>query len=231
MSVFPPPADRRCDDFQPASTSGWPVSSVHRAVASGLRCVATTLLLGMLVLGLAAPDEAHAQTCNVTNARTQAASAFDYHRDDTGGNLPTATAAYRVLIALGGTLPAWNGKQTFLANAPTTAISEVDLRTFLTGRNDNWAGWNPVYTALNCLEARPAVTISGGQAVTEGAVAQFTVNVNPAPGSALTVKPNRRGRRQQRLRALERRGRPDDRYPSQPHLGAPHRLHSERQKR
>ena len=108
-----------------------------------------------LLLAFAAPNEAYAQaTCNVSDATTQATSAYDFHRDDSGGNAPTATAAYRVLIALGGTLPAWTGSN-ISGNAPTTPITEAELRTFLSGRNDTWAGWNPVYTALNCLEAAP----------------------------------------------------------------------------
>ena len=143
-----------------------------------------------LLFGIAAPNESHAQTCNVSSAITEATKAYDFHKDDGGGNLATATVSYRVLIALGGTLPPWTGTN-ISGNAPTTAISEAELRTFLTGQNDTWPGWNPVYTALNCLEADlPVITISGGSTVTEGTVAQFTVNASPAPSSNLTVNLN-----------------------------------------
>ena len=119
----------------------------------GIRCLAAALLVLPLLLALAAPNEAYAQTtCNVSAATTQATNAYNFHRNNSGGNAPTATAAYRVLIALGGTLPAWTGSN-ISGNAPTTPITEAELRTFTSGRNDTWAGWNPVYTALNCLEA------------------------------------------------------------------------------
>ena len=148
------------------------------------------LLLLALLFGIAAPNESHAQTCNVSNAITQATLAYDHHKDNGGGNLATATVSYRVLITLGGTLPAWTGNN-ISGPAPTTAISEAELRIFLTGQNDFWDGWNPVYTALNCLEAAlPVITISGGTAVTEGTGAQFTVNASPPPGSNLTVNLN-----------------------------------------
>ena len=174
------------------SPSGWfgPETMIGASAVQILRRSIAAALLGLsLLLGLAAPDEAHAQTsCNVSDATTQATNAYNYHRNNAAGNAPTATAAYRVLVALGGTLPAWSGTNISSISAPTTPISEVELRTFLNGRSDTWAGWNPVYTALSCLEAAlPTVTISGGPAVTEGAGAQFTVNISPAQGSSVTV--------------------------------------------
>ena len=174
------------------SPSGWfgPETMIGASAVQILRRSIAAALLGLsLLLGLAAPDEAHAQTsCNVSDATTQATNAYNYHRNNAAGNAPTATAAYRVLIALGGTLPAWSGTNISSISTPTTPISEAELRTFLTGRSDTWAGWNPVYTALNCLEAAlPTITISGGPAVTEGAGAQFTVNISPAQGSSVTV--------------------------------------------
>ena len=174
------------------SPSGWfgPETMIGASAVQILRRSIAAALLGLsLLLGLAAPDEAHAQTsCNVSDATTQATNAYNYHRNNAAGNAPTATAAYRVLVALGGTLPAWSGTNISSISAPTTPISEAELRTFLTGRSDTWAGWNPVYTALSCLEAAlPTVTISGGPAVTEGAGAQFTVNISPAQGSSVTV--------------------------------------------
>ena len=141
--------------------------SARRVLDGGLRWIAVTLLLG-----LATSNEAHAQSCNVSNAQTQATVAYDHHRKS--GNVQTAVAAYRALIAFGGNLPQWTGSVISSTAAPTTAISEAELRSFLNSKNDTWTGWNPVYTALNCLdEALPAVTISGGSAVTEGMSAQF----------------------------------------------------------
>ena len=150
------------------------------------------LLLLALLFGLAAPNESHAQTsCDVSTARSTAENTFNYHRISGGDrNAPTATASYRVLIAIDpNDLPEWSGSN-LSGNAPTTAITEAELRTFLTDRGDTWSGWNAVYTALNCLEGLPVITISGGSAVTEGTGAQFTVNINSAPSSNLTVDLN-----------------------------------------
>ena len=60
--------------------------------------------------------------------------------------------------------------------------------------DDFWAvRWNPVVTALQCLEnaktaTGPEITIAGGSAVTEGGDVVFTVSADPAPTSNLTVK-------------------------------------------
>ncbi len=191
---FSPSAGQCAATRQPASSKGYldffpacAVAGSHSASRRRRHGLAAVLLGLPLLLGLAVPDEAYAQSCNVSTATTRATEAFNYHRDDSGGNLPTATAAYRVLIALGDNpLPEWTG-DNISGNAPTTPISEADLRTFLTGRGDTWVPWNAVYTALNCLEALPAVTVTGGPAVTEGAGAQFTVSVSQTQNSALTV--------------------------------------------
>ena len=54
-----------------------------------------------------------------------------------------------------------------------------------------WTRWVPVVTALECLEGAiptdPAVTVTGGSAVTEGGDAVFTVSANPAPTANLQV--------------------------------------------
>ena len=149
------------------------------------------LLLGLL-FGIAAPNESHAQTsCDVSTARSNAEGAYNHHRTSGSGRLSmTAENAYRVLIAIDpNTLPEWSGSN-LSGNAPTTAITEADLRTYLTSVSDNWSPWNSVYTALNCLEGLPVITISGGTAVTEGTGAQFTVNASPVPSSNLTVNLN-----------------------------------------
>ena len=150
------------------------------------------LLLLALLFGLAAPNESHAQTsCDVSTARSNAVGAYNHHRiSGEGRRSMTAENAYRVLIAIDpNNLPAWTGSN-ISGNAPTTAITEADLRTYLTSVSDNWSPWNSVYTALNCLEGLPVITISGGTAVTEGTGAQFTVNASPVPSSNLTVNLN-----------------------------------------
>ena len=147
-----------------------------------------------LLLGLAAPNEAYAQTsCNVSSAISEAEGAFDHHREQSTGKGPVATATYRALIALGDTsLPAWTGTNISGA-APTTPILEADLRTLLTSQGElnqgHWGGWTTILNALNCLEAAPpTVTISGGAAVTEGTAASFTLTASPTPTASLTVK-------------------------------------------
>ena len=50
-----------------------------------------------------------------------------------------------------GNLPAWTGANITDRVVPTSVITESELRTYLTGRSDEWSGWDPVYTALSCL--------------------------------------------------------------------------------
>ena len=51
--------------------------------------------------------------------------------------------------------------------------------------------WNPVVTVLTCLEGGtgtgPLVTVTGGNAVTEGGNVRFTVSASPAPAANLAV--------------------------------------------
>ena len=149
-------------------------------------------MLLALLFGLAAPNESHAQitSCSasdVTAATNEATEAFNWHATNGSGTLASATVFYRTLIALNATLPAWTGSN-ISGNAPTTAISAADVRTFSAG--DTWSGWTTILTALDCLENLPVITISGGSAVTEGTGAPFTVNASPAPSSNLTVNLN-----------------------------------------
>ena len=147
-------------------------------------------MLGVpLLVSFVTPDKAQAQTsCDVTAAKTQATNAYNYHRNNGAGNVATARAAYRVLISLGGTLPAWSGNN-ISGSAPIAPITEVELRAFTGGQNDTWAGWDPIYTALSCLEmnSSPVVTVTGGEAVSEGTDASFTLTAFPAPTGSLTV--------------------------------------------
>ena len=82
------------------------------AHASARRSIAPALLGLSLLLGLAAPNEAHAQQgCQVGTAKHRAGLKFDHHRQANNGQFTVATATYRALIALGETtLPAWTGK-------------------------------------------------------------------------------------------------------------------------
>ena len=54
-----------------------------------------------------------------------------------------------------------------------------------------WTRWDPVVTVLTCLEGGtgtgPLVTVTGGNAVTEGGNVRFTVSASPAPSASLTV--------------------------------------------
>ncbi len=186
---------------RPRSASGWVglqtmigSAAVHvlwRSTAAAL--LGLSLLLGpSLLLGLAAPNEAHAQQgCQVGTAKHRAGLKFDYHRQWSDGKFTVAKAAYRALIALGETtLPAWTGAN-ISGNAPTTAISVTDLKNVLESEGLNPQepnGWRIITSELACVErGLPAITISGGPAVTEGADAQFTVNVSRASGSAMAV--------------------------------------------
>ena len=156
------------------------------------RSNAAALLALSLLLGLAAPNEAYAQQgCQVGTAKHRAELKFDHHRQADNGKLTVATAAYRALIALGETtLPAWTGNN-ISGNAPTIAISATDLSKLLTHEGLNPQepnGWRIIVNELKCVESGlPAITISGGPEATEGADAQFTVNVSRASGSAMTV--------------------------------------------
>ena len=182
--------------------SGWvgPQTMIGSAAVHVLRrrsaaavLLGLSLLLGLfLLLDLAAPNEAHAQQgCQVGTAKDRAGRKFDHHRQASNGKLAVATAAYRALIALGETtLPAWTGAN-ISGNAPTTAISATDLRNVLESEGLNPQepnGWRIIVNELACVErGLPAITISGGPEVSEGADAQFTVNVSRASGSAMTV--------------------------------------------
>ncbi len=153
------------------------------------------LLCLPLLLGLAVPDEAYAQSCSVASAISEAEGAFDHHRQHGTGKGPVATATYRALIALGDTsLPAWTGGN-LSGNAPTTPIGADDLRTLLTSQGElnqgHWDGWTTILNALDCLEAEanlPAITISANKAsLTEGTAAISTLTATPAPSANLTV--------------------------------------------
>ncbi len=71
-----------------------------------------------------------------------------------------------------------------------TAMTAAEAQTYA---DRGWQRWVPVVDALAALEAVtppvtvPAVSISAGDAVTEGGDAVFTVTASPAPAAELTV--------------------------------------------
>ena len=184
--LYPPPPPPPFRGFGPETVIG--SAAIHV-----LRRSSAAALLGLtLLLGLAAPNEAHAQQgCQVGTAKHRAGLKFDHHREASNGKFTVATATYRALIALGETtLPAWTGAN-ISGNAPTIAISATDLSYVLTREGLNPqepGGWRIIVNELACVErGLPAITISGGPEASEGADAQFTVKVSRAPDSAMTV--------------------------------------------
>ncbi|WP_420604425.1 Calx-beta domain-containing protein [Methylobacterium sp.] len=79
------------------------------------------------------------------------------------------------------------------ANGHTT-MTAAEAQTYA---DRGWSRWDPVVTALQCLEAAPAqpetpaavpeITVSGGNGIAEGGTASFTVTATPAPSSPLAV--------------------------------------------
>ncbi len=116
---------------------------------------------------------------------TTATNSYNFHRNNNSGNLASARVFYRLLITFGvSPLPAWTGTN-ISGNAPTSTITAAEVRTFSAG--NSWRHWNDtLIPALDCLEL-PAITISGGPAVTEGTAARFTLTASPVPTASLTV--------------------------------------------
>lgn len=111
-----------------------------------------------------------------------------------------AKALYRALLTFRQqgvsslSLPAWPARHGARPMGTITAQQVEDIR-------GPWPGFDPVIEALEGIEtclagpeqpvdppaADPAVTISSGSAVTEGAAAGFTLTADPAPASDLSV--------------------------------------------
>ncbi len=131
---------------------------------------------------------------------------------------PTACVADALLadveqrIANAGS-PAGTERWTRVKNALTgraNAIALTEVKDIYDNRVRNgWstAQWDPVIEAMECLAAPqpasepetepeqepvpvPDITIAGGNAITEGGTATFTLRATPAPTSALTVNVN-----------------------------------------
>ena len=94
---------------------------------------------------------------------------------------------FRVLVAFGARSPSdWTTDSR--AMTPMTAAEATE-------REQNWFGWGPVAEALDCLDevspiAAPVVSISGGDAITEGGTASFILTASPTPSSTITVNVN-----------------------------------------
>ncbi len=149
----PAPASSNPDRL--TSPSVFPAQAGIHLIRRLRRGLFSALLCLPLFLGLAAPNEAYAQSCNVSDAITNATDAYNHHRlnSNTGSQSGTATFAYQVLIVLDpDNLPAWEGDNLSSTLAPTNGTSESELRTYLTALGDTWSGWDAVYTALNCVE-------------------------------------------------------------------------------
>ena len=171
----------------PAVRHKGPRGGVDQEPKAPRRTVAALLFGLPLLLGLAAPDEAYAQTsCNLGSATTVATNAFNWHATKGGGKLASATVFYRTLITLKATLPTWSGANISGA-APTTAISAAEVRTFSAG--NSWDGWATILTALDCLEGADQIQISH----TTRSVAEFgdnqRVTVEVADGARLMSFP------------------------------------------
>ena len=92
---------------------------------------------------------------------------------------------FRVLVAFGARSPSeWTADNRVIA--PMTAASARE-------RQASWSGWEPIADALECIEAvnpapDPEITLSGGNTITEGGTATFTLISNqPAPAGGLSV--------------------------------------------
>ncbi len=87
----------------------------------------------------------------------------------------------RVLLAFGVQVP----------DGSLTAMGAAEAQTYA---DRGWRRWVAVAAALGEIEAGgapasdPVVTIAGGDPVTEGAAAGFTLTASPAPSSALAVE-------------------------------------------
>ena len=82
-------------------------------------------------------------------------------------------------------------KKVLAAFGDTNGYTPMTAAEAQTWADKPWPRWNPVVTALHCLEGTtntdPLVTVTGGSAITEGGNAVFTVKASPAPPANLTV--------------------------------------------
>ncbi len=83
-------------------------------------------------------------------------------------------------------------KQALAGFGARNGETEMDAATAQEHADDFWAvRWNPVVTALQCLEnaanTEPGIAVTGGSGITEGGDAEFTITATPAPTAKLDV--------------------------------------------
>ena len=83
-------------------------------------------------------------------------------------------------------------KQALAGFGARNGETEMDAATAQDHADDFWAvRWNPVVTALQCLEnaanTEPGIAVTGGSGITEGGDVVFTVTADPAPTANLAV--------------------------------------------
>ncbi|MYG68232.1 MAG: hypothetical protein F4206_16110, partial [Gammaproteobacteria bacterium] len=80
----------------------------------------------------------------------------------------------------------------FGARSPDEWTADGRAISPMTAASARQRGWRRFAAALDCLEdaapAVPVVSIAGGQAVTEGGTATFTLSASPAPSAAIAVE-------------------------------------------
>ena len=159
------------------------------------RYAVAAILLCAPLLACLAPAPAAASTGDCVSASTSS-SAWDNARNGMNGT-PTpshARALYRALLTFEqhgerwtSSVPAWPARH---GAQPTRTITAQKVKTVRA--DDPWSGWDRVIVALEeieaCRGALPVVSIAAGAGVTEGALAQFTFSVDPAPQADLTLE-------------------------------------------
>ena len=122
-------------------------------------------------------DTVGTAVCDTGSLKSDIAGYIGEQADGT----PHVTRWKQVLAALGDA----NGH---------TAMTAAEAQTYA---DRGWSRWDPVVTALTCLEAAaaqpetpaavPEIAVSGGNGITEGGNASFTVTATPAPSAPLAV--------------------------------------------
>ena len=131
-------------------------------------------------------------TCAPAAAIEKARAAYAWHTTNNGS---AAGLFWRILNTLGAdNLPA---KPSDVTDETVTAQAVKDISD-----GKSWGGWDPIVTALECVEgggsaqqdnpqeappAAPEISITAGSGITEGGSASFTLTATPAPASALSV--------------------------------------------
>ena len=158
------------------SASGYPANAVH--VAPWSLTVGSTSHLG-LALAPDSPGTAR-PAVGITAELHALIQKIEGWRDDPccAWNKAHVARWNRVLLALG-----WP-----VSPASHSSLEPMGAAEAQTYAARGWTRWVEVAAALRGLEAGdPAVTIAGGDPVTEGEAAAFTLTVSPAPAADLAV--------------------------------------------